>query len=180
MAMNVEGIFLIGQHLTNIDSVHKKLEKELRSLKLESHTKELHIETLLNKNAVSLALIKYLLHGIFLMFERKETLSYDETIQLIELAKLDTATYKEELIKNHKDGRKSEDKTISELEISHLAGRTRVDLLFNFISVMSQKKFSQFTQEVYLDTAENNITEVNKYMSFYSEKILKEYYGISY
>ena len=89
MAMTVEGIFLIGQHLTNIDSVHKKLEKELRSLKLESHTKELHIETLLNKNAVSLALIKYLLHGIFLMFERKETLSYDETIQLIELAKLE-------------------------------------------------------------------------------------------
>ena len=31
-----------------------------------------------------------------------------------------------------------------------------------------------------LGTAENNITEVNKYMSFYSEKILKEYYGISY
>lgn len=179
MAMTVEGIFLIDQQLTNIDSVHKELEKEIRSLKLESPTKELHIETLLNKNAIALSLIKYLLQGIFLMFERKENLSYDETAQLVELAKLDTSTYKTEIVKNYKDGRKSEDKIISELELSFLAGRTRVNLLFNFLSVMSEERLSQFTPEVYLNSAENNIVEVNKYMSFYSRKILDGYYGLS-
>ncbi len=179
MPMTVEGIFLIDQQLTNIDDVHKKLDQEIRLLQLESPTKELHIETLLDKNAVGLALIKYLLHGIFLMFERKKSLSYDETAQLVELAKLDTATYKTELINDYTDERKSEDKIIAELELSFLAARTRVTLLFNFLSLMSDDRLSRFTPEVYLNSAEQNIVEVNKYMAFYSRKILDEYYGMS-
>lgn len=179
MPMTVEKIFLMNQRLMNIDDgVYKELEQEIRLLELESPTKELHIETLLDRNAVDAASIKYLLIGIFLMFDRKKTLSYDETALLIEIAKLDTETYETELINEYVNERNSEDRIISELEMSFLMARTRVKLLLNFLSLMSDNRFSEYP-EVYLNSAEQNIVEVNKYMSFYSEKILKEYYGIS-
>ena len=178
MAQTVGSVFEADYNIMNIDFVHANLKQEVQLLNLESHAKDRQIEILLNANALELALIKYLLQGTFLMFDRKKSLSISEFDQLIELSKLDTITYKTDLIKKYKEDHKTKDKIISELEISFLVGKTRVFLLWNFITIMADDRLFHLTQDLYLSSVEHNIIEVNKNMSFYARKILDGYYGI--